>query len=951
MSENHCEFKDAGDDKIRPLDAVCAGEDTINRSTECEDITGQNLPQHALLKKIPKEEHNMECQQKENEANIDWSFWGLTEEDDIFLPLTLGDTSEKQDIYKDSHWDSIRKANESIKDNLTSLEIAKEDRSNHSKLSLVAEIQKTDTEVSEEDNIDDDHSSKLKAAGDNMTDPMRPKHNEGFQQIGGAAASEEMTIGNTQVIKNMSRNMPGDKKRTHTGHRETEDTQNNGAIMASVDTIKFENLISRNTNKLYSKKENGDRTATINKVSMDCDETRPFNIKNRSRIYIALDDIDEVATPFKIEEAKDPEIIRDKLKQNVPPLFVYEGGEKDKRKEIGRDELLPGHIYVWYTPKETWQNKEIVQNALFCADAVYKPSPFQTLTGVREFHTVTEVVGVGCYRDDDHMQRCLICVAENGDTRERMLIISFKGSKMPQDWRDNINFGLKADLAYLGKFHAGFHKRATIMRMSDIKEMAILKKVNIILTCGHSLGGAVSSIVHMNIVKSYDTLYPVVKKNIINITFGAPYFGNEGLKHHAKDKDFSRNMFHFASVLDIIPSLLSMGHSVKSVQDQVTEKASILTGGLSEVWKQWAMKNNKKLNIVSEFCSNVLEIHFNHTENGKKHHLKDIFESMREVNNNLEASSLQNGYRENSYVPIGKYIILAYGRDAESLDHGGKIIERILQAAVEKASADCNIRDILAGHKLESYIHLIKNTLQGFKQFPNQNNKIHKKPVDECFQHFQFEYPCAYNDCEKRTSGIPVYQQRGVVICKTCEADENIEEHFYHKDCSRKFHVNREDHVVTTSTGRTAFRAISKEDTKKKLEKEEQKKKQVVTKQQMQEENILDEQQMHAEFHLHQEHTIEMRNLEEPIRTQRTHRPLMPSPSLEEKLQTLVSLPSAPPPLKKMAPPTKIFNCPNGHLVCGACNKKVSNCSLCAMQVMGRATGMEQTLRTWYNSE
>ena len=61
--------------------------------------------------------------------------------------------------------------------------------------------------------------------------------------------------------------------------------------------------------------------------------------------------------------------------------------------------------------------------------------------------------------------------------------------------------------------------------------------------------------------------------------------------------------------------------------------------------------------------------------------------------------------------------------------------------------------------------------------------------------------------------------------------------------------------------------------------------------------------------------------------------------------------PDCPVCLDPMAPPVRIFNCPNGHLVCAACKEKmkVAICPLCLKPVMGRATAMEQLLRTLYN--
>merc|ERR1719508_424971 len=62
-------------------------------------------------------------------------------------------------------------------------------------------------------------------------------------------------------------------------------------------------------------------------------------------------------------------------------------------------------------------------------------------------------------------------------------------------------------------------------------------------------------------------------------------------------------------------------------------------------------------------------------------------------------------------------------------------------------------------------------------------------------------------------------------------------------------------------------------------------------------------------------------------------------------------VPECPVCLEGMPPPMNIFNCPNGHFVCGNCKTKVANCPKCFEPVMGRATGMEQMLRTLFETK
>ena len=66
-------------------------------------------------------------------------------------------------------------------------------------------------------------------------------------------------------------------------------------------------------------------------------------------------------------------------------------------------------------------------------------------------------------------------------------------------------------------------------------------------------------------------------------------------------------------------------------------------------------------------------------------------------------------------------------------------------------------------------------------------------------------------------------------------------------------------------------------------------------------------------------------------------------------------VPECPVCLEEMNPPTEIFSCPNGHLVCGECNSKVTAdadddvCTTCrTVKYMRRATAAEQMIREMF---
>ena len=59
--------------------------------------------------------------------------------------------------------------------------------------------------------------------------------------------------------------------------------------------------------------------------------------------------------------------------------------------------------------------------------------------------------------------------------------------------------------------------------------------------------------------------------------------------------------------------------------------------------------------------------------------------------------------------------------------------------------------------------------------------------------------------------------------------------------------------------------------------------------------------------------------------------------------------PDCPVCLEEMKPPTQIFNCRNGHLICADCRPRLSICTNCRAEYTGRATAVEQMTRQMFN--
>ena len=93
---------------------------------------------------------------------------------------------------------------------------------------------------------------------------------------------------------------------------------------------------------------------------------------------------------------------------------------------------------------------------------------------------------------------------------------------------------------------------------------------------------------------------------MINITFGAPFVGNETLEKYAKENELSRNMFHFAAVTDVVPGHLSFGHTLRVVNEAAERKVSRVTGGASELIKQQLSGFVETKKTAASVCSKMI---------------------------------------------------------------------------------------------------------------------------------------------------------------------------------------------------------------------------------------------------------------------------------------------------------------------------------------------------------
>ena len=85
-----------------------------------------------------------------------------------------------------------------------------------------------------------------------------------------------------------------------------------------------------------------------------------------------------------------------------------------------------------------------------------------------------------------------------------------------------------------------------------------------IITCGHSLGGAVSTISALDLMRE---LKDSTTAKTYNITFGAPFFGNNDVLRMAKEGSMDKNILNYTNFKDVVPGILNLEHTTKILKE------------------------------------------------------------------------------------------------------------------------------------------------------------------------------------------------------------------------------------------------------------------------------------------------------------------------------------------------------------------------------------------------
>ena len=253
-------------------------------------------------------------------------------------------------------------------------------------------------------------------------------------------------------------------------------------------------------------------------------------------------------------EANDATCIQRKFGLHYAPAFVLTK-TKGKRVEIGR--LESGKSYK--IPEGDRNQHIYCVNAALLSQAVYEEDP-RTFLNSNMNHTIRNIIGITKFSAQKVMVAIGETVEENGTNGSKVLYLAYRGTASREDFMADIDIKLKQKRFM--KFHSGFEERSNIISTKYILDCAEAYDCCKIVTCGHSMGGAVSTIVALDLMEAVDEN----EIQVLNKTFGSPFFGNKDVRNFCKENKFLKNIEHFVDYKDIVPGLLSLGHTASFLQ-------------------------------------------------------------------------------------------------------------------------------------------------------------------------------------------------------------------------------------------------------------------------------------------------------------------------------------------------------------------------------------------------
>ena len=271
---------------------------------------------------------------------------------------------------------------------------------------------------------------------------------------------------------------------------------------------------------------------------------------------------------FSLPDANCAKKVQERFGLPHEPACVFTKGKAKKRVNFGK--LKHGMTYKLEEEEKIPDTKDHTQNAMILSNAIYKNDPTTYLSSSSNNHTIHTVAAISQHSP----QKVMLAVGDVGDVGEkRTLYVAFRGTASWEDAVADVDIKLRTkDAIPGGKFHSGFDKRSSVLQMQHIAFCARKEECETIVTCGHSLGGAVSSISAIDLMlhlgKSTDLA-------VYNITFGSPFFANDTVRKKCQQERFEHRMIHYVGHKDIVPGILSLGHTIAELERKLNDATGI----------------------------------------------------------------------------------------------------------------------------------------------------------------------------------------------------------------------------------------------------------------------------------------------------------------------------------------------------------------------------------------
>eukprot|EP01035_Chromulina_nebulosa_P023548 gene23548-30535_t len=309
----------------------------------------------------------------------------------------------------------------------------------------------------------------------------------------------------------------------------------------------------------------------------------------------------------------------------------------------------------------------VVQDSFLLSEAAYCENPCSFLTD--QGHRFTSVFVGHFLQEDGHY---LIAY------RDDVVYLAIRGSSNSSDWK--MNFSAWTTVESIGIVHHGWYSRSAHIPTAYL--LHVLEKENKkVVICGHSLGGAVATIVTVRLLQQlvFKAQMTELAKCITCVTFAAPLVmtGLAAENIHSVHND---RFIHFIHPRDVVPKILTLCSNIvqnsKLSTNDSTEKAMQVMISLGDAV-------NKSLRI-SHVAWEALKLF-----------------AVSSVFKNLATTIIQDLW---GYQPFGKYFVVGEGYDPRhALDH---------EAAKELLSYKNIVMtpDLLIAHKLSFYVSYIQQS-------------------------------------------------------------------------------------------------------------------------------------------------------------------------------------------------------------------------------------------------